>query len=423
MTSNHFIVKLVLLSFFAVALFTNVLGPIVPDIINAFHLSLGAAGLLVFSFFIAYGVMSIPAGMLVERFTEKPVMTVAYVAAMFGALSFSLFPRYEVAVVSLFVIGASMAALQVAINPLLRVAGGAKNFAFNEVLAQLVFGFASFASPQIYSYLVLNLSHSPQRSNGILRLLKNLTPAALPWVSLYWLLALCALIMALVIWWAKFPTVPNITERHCSTVQMYRSLLGRRMVWMYFLSIFAYVGFEQGTADWISKFLSEYHHCDPHTTGALVVSSFWGLMTIGCLFGVLLLKLFDSRRILIIASTGALISLSAGLFGSATVSVAALPLVGLFASVMWPILISLALNSIAEYHGAFSGVLGTGIIGGAVMTAIIGRLGDHFGLRAGMSPLYISLAYIFSVGFWATPLVNNFTFRLKREALITHMSL
>lgn len=422
MASNRFIVKLILLSFFILALFTNVMGPIVPDIINAFHLSLRAAGLLVFSFFIAYGVMSIPAGMLVERFTEKPVLIGAFTTATLGALGFSLFPRYEVAIGSLFVIGASMATLQVAINPLLRIAGGAAHFAFNEVLAQLVFGFASFASSRVYSYLVLNLSQTSSHSNGVIRLLKKITPVGLPWLSLYWLLALCAFIMALIVLWAKFPITQGVSERHCSTAQMYRRLLRRRAVWMYFFSIFAYVGFEQGTADWISKFLSEYQHCDPHTTGALVVSSFWGLMTVGCLFGVFLLRLFDSRRILVAASTGALVSFSVGLFGSSTVSVAALPLVGLFASVMWPILISLALNSVAEYHSAFSGLLGAGIIGGAIMTVTIGWLGDHFGLRTGMALLYINLAYILSVGFWATPLINNHIFRLKKEVVIAPAS-
>jgi len=48
-----------------------------------------------------------------------------------------------------------MAVLQVAINPLLRVAGGEEHYAFNSTLAQLIFGSASFISPRIYSYLVL----------------------------------------------------------------------------------------------------------------------------------------------------------------------------------------------------------------------------------------------------------------------------
>ena len=101
--------------------------------------------------------MSIPAGFWVERFTEKPVMIAAFLAGTIGSLSFALFPAYHVAVGSLFVMGAGMATLQVAINPLLRVAGGEEHFAFNSAFAQLIFGTASFTSPRIYSYLVENL--------------------------------------------------------------------------------------------------------------------------------------------------------------------------------------------------------------------------------------------------------------------------
>lgn len=414
MARNRYMVSLVLLTFFVISLLTNVLGPIVPDIISNFHVSLSTAGFLAFAFFIAYGVMSVPAGFLVERFTEKPVMILALAAAMLGLISFAFFPKYEVAVVSLFAVGAGMATLQVAINPLLRVSGGEEHFALNEVLAQLVFGSASFISPRIYSYMVLNLNGSRQKSNAALRLLERLTPAPLPWVSLYWIFSACAFVMLLIVCVSKFPRVQHTAEERPGTLQMYHSLMRRRLVWMYFLAIFAYVGCEQGTADWMSKFLSQYHHIDPHTTGALAVSWFWGLMTVGCLAGVLLLKLFDSRRVLIGASAGALLSLSAGLFGPARISIVALPLVGLFASVMWPILISLALNSVAEYHGSFTGILSTGIMGGAVMPVIIGQIGDYLGLRSGLALLYITFGFVFSVGFWAKPLINNATLSLKR---------
>jgi MFS transporter, FHS family, L-fucose permease len=414
MTRNRYMVGLVLLTFFVISLLTNILGPIVPDIISNFHVSLTAAGFLVFAFFIAYGVMSIPAGFLVERFTEKPVMISAFAVATLGSMSFALFPEYKVAVISLFVIGAGMAMLQVAINPLLRVSGGEEHFAFNEVLAQLLFGAASFISPQVYSYLVLNLSHNRHEPNVLLRVLKKVTPNALPWVSLYWIFTAIAFVMVLVLCASRFPRIQHTTEERPGTLQMYGSLVRRRLVWLYFLAIFAYVGCEQGTANWISQFLSQYHHFDPHTTGARAVSWFWGLMTSGCLAGVLLLKIFDSRRVLIGTATCALFSLSLALFGPPSVSVISFPFVGFFASVMWPILISLALNSVAEYHGSFTGILATGIIGGAVMPAVIGRIGDHAGLRSGMALLYLTFGFVFSVGFWAKPLINNATLRLKR---------
>jgi fucose permease len=422
MARNRYMVALVFLTFFVMSLLTNILGPIVPDIINSFGVSLTAAALLPFSFFIAYGVMSIPAGFLVERYGEKAVMIVAFLAGTVGSLSFALFPTYSVAVISLFIMGAGMATLQVAINPLLRVAGGEEHFAFNSAFAQLVFGLASFLSPWLYSYLVLNLTTPSGGANPLLKTLAKITPPTLPWASMYWIFAVCTVFMIIVLVGLRFPKVERTDDEAAGSVRMYGVLFKRPMVWLFFLCVFAYVGSEQGTADWISKFLSEYHGFDPHTTGAAAISWFWGMLTAGCFIGMLLLKFFDSRKILVGFSLGALLCLTAALFGPARVSVIAFPAIGLFASVMWPMLVSLALNSVSEHHGAFAGILSTGIMGGAVVPLIIGHIGDHFGLRAGISFLYLTFGCVLSVGFWAKPIINNATVVPKRDVIAEHAS-
>ena len=418
MARSRYTVSLVFFTFFVISLLTNILGPIVPDIISSFHVSLTAAGFLAFAFFIAYGVMSIPAGFLVERFTEKPVMVLAFLAGTLGSLSFALFPGYRVAIISYFTIGAGMAVLQVAVNPLLRVAGGEEHYAFNSTLAQLIFGSASFISPRIYSYLVLNLKYSSSNQNLVLRIMRRLTPPELPWASIYWIFAVSALVMVAVLLSSRFPKVQHTNEERAGSLAMYGILARQRVVWLYFAAMFAYTGCEQGTADWMSSFLKQYHGFDPHTIGAAAVSWFWGLMTVGCLIGLFLLKVFDSRKVLIAACVGALLCLSGALWGPAKISVIALPAVGLFASVMWPIVVSLALNSVAEYHGSFAGILGTGIIGAAVVPVIIGRIADLAGLRAGMAFLYVTFGFVLSVGFWARPIINNATIRPKKVSSV-----
>jgi MFS transporter, FHS family, L-fucose permease len=416
MRRSRYMVAIVFLTFFVMSLLTNILGPLVPDIISSFKVSLAAAALLPFSFFIAYGVMSIPAGFLVERFSEKSVMVAAFLAGTAGSLSFALHPSYRVAVASLFVIGSGMATLQTAINPLLRVAGGEEHFAFNSAFAQLIFGIASFISPHIYSYLVLNLGHA-EKQNALLAILDRLTPPALPWASMYWIFAVFTVLMIAVLFFSRFPRVQRTEEESAGSWQMYGSLFRKPMVWAFFGCVFAYVGSEQGTADWISKFISAYHGYDPHTTGATAVSWFWGLLTFGCFIGMGLLKLFDSRHVLIGTCLGALVCLTAALFGPGDVSVIAFPAIGLFASVMWPILVSLALNSVSEHHGSFAGILSTGIMGGAVVPLIIGRIGDHFGLRAGLAFLYLTFGCVLSVGFWAKPIITNATVSLKKAVV------
>src|SRR5438045_8703142 len=96
MKSNRqpLIVALVFLIFFVISFLTNILGPLVPNIIDSFHLSLGLAGFLPFSFFVAYGVMSIPAGILLEKFSEKLLLILGFLLDFAGALIFFFFVSF-----------------------------------------------------------------------------------------------------------------------------------------------------------------------------------------------------------------------------------------------------------------------------------------------------------------------------------------
>ena len=414
-TRHYGMVALIFLTFFVISLLTNIIGPLVPDIIKSFKLSLTLVALLPFAFFIAYGFMSIPAGMLLEKYREKPVMIAAFVLAFCGALLFSLLPRYATAILSLFLIGAGMAALQVAINPLLRVSGGEEHFAFNSVMAQLLFGSASFLSPYIYSYFVRNLGQPGGEGKPLIGLMSKLVPPELPWVAVYWVFAVLVIVMIAVLTAARFPLVVKKEEERAGAWATHKALFKNKVVLLYFLGIFAYVGTEQGVANWISQFLMTYHKVDPRTIGASKVSLFWGLMAVGGVLGLVLLKLFDSRKVLVGFAVAAIVFLSLALFGPGPLALVMFPLMGFAASVMWPIIFSLALNSVASHHGSFSGILCTGIIGGALVPLVIGRLGDAFGLRQGMFFLYLTLGYILSIGLWARPLIANETIAMKKK--------
>jgi MFS transporter, FHS family, L-fucose permease len=416
MKTNHLMVWLVILIFFVISLLTNIIGPLVPELISSFNLSLGMAGFLPFAFFIAYGPMSIPSGMLVERYREKAVIAVAFAVAAVGALWFALSPSFAVAVPSFFLIGIGMAMLQVAINPLLRVAGGDKHFAFYSVLAQLIFGLASFISPRVYSYLVGQLTNYQGGGNAIVDALSRVVPKSLPWTSLYWVFAVVSALMVVVALVVRFPKVELKEEEKAGAWATHLELLKNPHVRLYFLGIFSYVGYEQGTANWISQFLHTYHGIDPQTRGAQATGDFWLYLTVGCVLGLLLLKLFDSRKVLVAASLAAIVTLAVALFGPGSVAVYAFPFLGFCASVMWSIIFALALNSVPMHHGTLSGILCTGIIGGAVAPFVIGKLGDAVGLRNAMLFLYVPLAYILSIGIWARPLVNNETLSSKKAA-------
>lgn len=398
MKNRLLVIVYILCIWFAISFVTNIIGPLMPIIISDFSLNLTLAGFLPFSFFLAYGVISIPAGSFVEKHGARKALLLAFALNFAGALPIALAPNYAVVVGGLFIIGLGMAMLQVVINPLMRTAGGEAHFAFCSVLGQLVFGFASYVSPLVFAWLMRHPDDLPTR---------------LPWVTFYWGFAALFIVLILVTRAVALPTVELTENERSGTVATYRELLRDRHVRLFFLGIVAYVGTEQSLANWMSQFLFTYHGVAPDSAGAVAVGRFWGLMSLGCVLGLLLLKLLDSRVVLALFSVAAMICLSFALFGSAAASLLAFPLCGFFLSVMFSIVFSLSLNSVQKHHGALSGILCTGILGGAIVPLLIGLLGDWLGLRTAMLVVFATLAYILGISVWARPLVPNETLDWK----------
>lgn len=416
MKRNYWLVTLIFLIFFAISFLTNILGSINPNVSDSFSLNGTMTGLLPFSFFIAYALMSIPSGMIVQKYDEKRSLLFAWILAFTGALLFSLVPVFPVFLISLFLIGCGMALLQVALFPLLRVTGGEEHFAFNNVIVQLVFGIASFLSPFVYSYLVTNLSAQLSDSRPFISVMSFLTPDRLPWVSIYWIFAFVSFLMLAIIITVRFPKVIRKEDEIVGAWDTHVQLFRQKIVILFFLGIFSYVGVEQGIANWISEFLRTYHSFRPEVEGAATVGLFWGMMTVGCFLGLVLLKVLDSKIVLRIFTGAALVVLTFTLFGRAEIALMGFPALGFCLSVMYAIIFSLALNSVSRYHGSFAGILCTAIAGGAIFSLLIGKLKDLVGLQTGMMILYLPLVYILSLSFWAKPIIKNATIKRKNRS-------
>jgi fucose permease len=394
MSKSALLMLFIMVIWFVISFVTNLIGPLMPTIISDFHLSLALAGFLPFSFFLAYGLISIPAGALVEARGPRTTLLAAFALNLAGCLAIGLYPVYGVVIAGLFVIGLGMAMLQVVINPLMRTTGGEAHFAFFAVMAQLVFGLASYVSPFVYSALM--------RQPGA-------ATRPLVWVQFYWAFVVVYVILIAITASLRIPSLALAESERAGTVATYRKLLGERTVQLFFLGIIAYVGTEQSLADWMSQFLGTYHHFSPTREGAHAVGMFWGLMSIGCVLGMMLLRLLDAKLVLAVFTVLAIGCVGLALFGPAEVALLAFPASGFFLSVMWSIIFSLALNSVRAHHGAFSGILCTGILGGAVVPLLVGMLGDRFGLRLAMLIVFATLGFILSISWWARPLIRNQT--------------
>lgn len=399
-------VALVMMSFFTISFMSNVIGAVLPAWVSSFDINLVLAGFLPLSFFLAYFVWSIPVGLAAQRFGEKRVMITAFLLAASAAAILCLWPSFVMAMVCLFAMGSAMAALQVVINPLLRVAGGEAHFAFNSVLAQLLFGFAGSLSPKVFQWFDSQLK-GPAANSWL-----AWVPESMPWLAMYGLFVLLCLGLLVLVCATRLPKIERQATESIESWTVLRALWRQPKVKMYFLGIFAYVALEQGIANSLSLFLQQAHGFDPMVTGAQVVSDFWLMLTLGCILSLGLLKVFDTRVLLQSFSLLAATMLALGLYGGAMVSQWALPMTAFFLSLMWSAIFSLALNSVPLHQGALAGILCSGIVGGALISPVIGLVAELTGdIRVGLWLMFGLLAYLFALARKAKPLISNSRFR------------
>ena len=391
---NISLVIFVMVVFFVISFITNIIGPLIPQFIKTYNLSLVLASFLPLSFFFSYGMFSIPAGIYLERYGGKIIMAIAFLTSSIGAALIIVYPGYFSFIISFFLIGTGMAILQVAINPLLRQAVSGENFAFFSIIGQLAFGSASFLSPIFYKFLLEN-----SNPLGITFFSND------PWIWIYVFFIGAIIFLLIFLYLLKIPSNNSKVEQF--DFKTFFNFLLSKKTYFYFFGIFCYVGIEQGINNWSSEFLYQYHLLDPEVVGVEVISSFWGNLTIGTVVSLFLVRLINEKKLLNIYSLSSALLILFAIHGNADFSVLSFKLLGFSISGVWSVMISLGLNSVSKNHSILTGILLTGIIGGAIFPFIIASIGQLFGLKIGMHTILFGLMYLSYVGFKAKPIVSN----------------
>lgn len=378
------------LAYFTFGMITNVLGVVIPEVIRDYNLSLFAAGFLAFAFFLAYGLCSIPAGLLMDRVGARPMVLFGVLLMAVGSLVVSMARNYPLMVAMIFAVGVGVTVLQTAGNPLIQHLDRLENYHRNLTLTIGFCGIGAFLGPFILAFF---------RGTGR------------PWQTLYLFFAALSLLLLVLLVLSTFPERAAAAPERIRLNQFGKLLLNPIVI-SYSLGIFFYVGAEVGTASWIVKFFERVHGVGSEVSGeeatslirkvmptlpVLVVALFWGLQGVGRLVSGAVLNRFGSRRILRIYSFLALASLLAATLGPKNLAAAGFMACGLFTSVLFTLVFSGTINSFEANQGAISGLLCTACVGGAVMPPLVGLVGDHLGLRAAMLVPAACFAYVFAL--------------------------
>jgi FHS family L-fucose permease-like MFS transporter len=332
-----------------------------------------------FAFFMAYAIVSLPAGTVIARIGYVRGLVLGLVVMAIGALLF--WPAagagiYGGFLIALFVLAAGITILQVAANPLIASLGDPAGASSRLTFAQAFNSLGTTLFPYIGSMLILGSVAATDPA--------TIAPAALPAfrsaegavvAHIYLGIAIVLAVVAAIFWTLR-KNLPNETPGNVGFMDSVR-LLQRPRVLFGVIALFVYVGAEVSIGSMLVSYLEQ------RTTLALDAESagkhlsfYWGGAMVGRFIGAWLLNRISPGKLLAgFATTAALLVLiSIGTHG--TVSGWSMIAVGLFNSIMFPTIFSLALQGLGRKTPEGSGLLCMAIVGGAIVPLLTGGLAD-----------------------------------------------
>jgi len=375
--------------FFMWGFVTASIDPLVPSVRAVFSLSYAESMLTQFAFFLAYGVVSLPAAVILEKLGYAHTILLAVGAMLVGCLLMPVATHlnaYWFVLAALFVIAAGITQLQVAANPLAAMLGKPEGSHFRLTLSQTFNSLGTVLAPIIGSYLILR--------GGVFKGAVNAASRDVTLRSVdtqFIAIAVILVLLGLFLWrLRRLLHVPH--ELDDANASPFAAFFSR---WALFggLAIFLYVGAEVSIGSIMINFLHQPSILDvSYETAGRLLSLYWGGAMVGRALGSAVLIRAPADRVLAAAAIVALLlcfvvtqesSLVTPIFGGMAAGriagVAALA-VGFFNSIMFPTIFTLTLERSTAPTPSTSGLLCMAIVGGAVLPVLTGYAADHIGL-------------------------------------------
>jgi FHS family L-fucose permease-like MFS transporter len=354
--------------YFMLGFITCMNDTLVPFFKKGFTLTYAESSLVQFYFFLTYGLFSIPAGKVIEKIGYQNGMICGFLLAATGAFIFfpaSVFHTYALFLAALFIIALGIVCMQVAANPYIVILGSAKTAPARLNLIQSVGSVGTIVAPVFGAYFIL-----PK-----LEVSGTLQPVKQAYIGMAMVLVLISIVVAAL----KLPrinTEQSLDKNSDTGSSKAKSAFSFRNLNLGAVGIFFVVGIEVAIASFLTNYIAETLHIGVDRANRYV-AFYWGGMFIGRLVGVVLLRFIKHTHMLIANSLISVALIITSMNSTGNIAVWALLSVGLFNSVLFGIIFSLATRGLGKYLTQASGILSTAISGGAVIALIQGVLIDR----------------------------------------------
>lgn len=364
--------------FFAWGFITSLIDPLVAAVKGIFSLSDLEAQLSASAFFIAYGVISLPAAVHLSRRKSVPTVLLALGLMIIGCMIMLIATNmavYGLVLFGLFVLASGITTLQVAANPLAAALGRPERSHLRLTLSQAFNSLGTFIGPYLGATLFLKGLEIEQGK----QVDEAARTSALAGIDTAFLaIAVLIALLTAFIWSARqlitdaVPPAPETAPRR-TIASTLAEAAGSRWTLLGGAAIFLYVGAEVSIGTQMALLLNSDDVLGISLEQAgKMVSLYWGGAMIGRLVGsALLVRVPAATLLAIFASIACLICLFVVMVGGAAGGYAALT-IGLFNSIMFPVIFTLTLERSTASAEATSGFLCLSIVGGAALPPLVG---------------------------------------------------
>lgn len=389
--------------FFMWGFLTSLNDILIPHLKSIFELNYTKAMLIQFAFFTSYFVFSLPSGKLIDAVGYKKAMVAGLFTMGIGALLFipaASVPSFPLFLSALIVLAAGMTILQVSANPYVAVLGPEKTAASRLNLAQAFNSLGTTIGPKlggliILSSTVVGAEVLHQMSAADLQSYRIQQASSVKMPYLVFALALMALGVAIALF--KLPRIASV-ERTTSGVR--DSIWRHPALILGALGIFVYVGAEVSIGSFLVNYFSQPEIGNmTERVASGFVSLYWLGAMIGRFIGSGLQQKIKPNKILGVAAFMAAILVVASMLTLGHVAMWTIIAVGLFNSVMFPTIFTLAIEGLGPLTGDGSGLLVAAIVGGAIIPLLQGVLADRIGIHHAFFLPILCYFYIAFYGF------------------------
>ncbi len=341
------------------------------------------------TFFYGTYALSIPVGFLINKigyrfsiFTGLGLIALGFFASIPGVA----FGYYGfLSAVSIFAVGVVI--LQVAAAPYVVALGPKESSASRLTLTNALNSVATVIAPIFVSLLLVvpELGEGETLENSIIQGIVKW-----PYISI----GLITVAILVIMFFLKLPNIKEEQEKEeaNSNVKHKSNAFKYTHVWLGSLAIFVYMGIEIGIPSFFEDFAANKGITGINSVDML--KYYWGGLMVGRVLGIFILQKFKARTILISCAIGGAAMLAGAIMLDGSVAMWMFLGTGLFHSIMWPVIYSLALEDLGPHADVASGIIATSVIGAAILMPIMGGIQTMVGVIAAVSCLFVYYLYL-----------------------------